>query len=122
MQYAYARACGIFRKCDIDRESVRALADRIVLSHPKERNLAVQVVRFGEILESAMSEYRPNILTDYLFQTANAFSSFYDDRELSVRDAETPALRASRLRLVDLTARVLARGLGLLGIETIEQM
>jgi arginyl-tRNA synthetase len=120
MQYAYARVCGIFRKCDVERESVRTSTDRILLSHPKERILAVQLVRFGEILESAMSEYRPNILTDYLFQTANAFSSFYD--ECSVRDAETPELRASRLRLVDLTARVLARGLRLLGIETIEQM
>ncbi|MDB5389142.1 MAG: argS [Planctomycetaceae bacterium] len=120
MQYAYARVCGIFRKCDVERDVVRQSPDRIVLSHSKERNLAVQLARFGEILESAMSEYRPNILTDYLFQTANAFSSFYD--ECSVRDAETPELRASRLRLVDLTARVLARGLELLGIETIEQM
>jgi arginyl-tRNA synthetase len=120
MQYAYARVCGIFRKCDVERESVRTSSDQIILPNPKERALAVQLVRFGEILESAMSEYRPNILTDYLFQTANAFSSFYD--ECSVRDAETPELRASRLRLVDLTARVLARGLDLLGIETIEQM
>jgi len=122
MQYAYARVCGIFRKCDVERGAVRTSTDRIILQHPKERNLAVQLARFGEILDAATFDYRPNVLTDYLFQTANAFSSFYDDRDCSVKDAKTPELRSSRLKLADLTARVLARGLQLLGIQTIEQM
>ena len=54
---------------------------------------------------------------------AKAFSRFYD-RKLGVRviDAEPEALRTSRLRLCDLTARVLRVGLGLLGIETVEKM
>jgi arginyl-tRNA synthetase len=63
------------------------------------------------------------VLTDYLYDLAKAFSRFYDKR-LGVRviDASPEAVRVSRLRLCDITARVLHLGLKLLGIDTIEQM
>ncbi|MES2791064.1 MAG: arginine--tRNA ligase [Planctomycetota bacterium] len=120
MQYAYARVCGILRKGGIERETLRAQTGSIRLTHPKERVLALQLNQFTEVLHSAAGDCRPSYLTDYLFKTANAFSSFYD--ECSVLQAETPELRTSRLQLADLTARVLGRGLALLGIQTIEQM
>ncbi|MDB5340089.1 MAG: argS [Planctomycetaceae bacterium] len=120
MQYAYARVCGILRKGDIERETLRAQTGSIRLGHPKERTLAVQLNQFTEVLYAAATDCRPSYLTDYLFKTANAFSSFYD--ECAVLKAETPELRTSRLQLADLTARVLGRGLELLGIQTIEQM
>ncbi len=120
MQYAYARVCGILRKGGIERETLRAQAGQIRLTHPAERKLAMQLNQFSEVLHSAAVDCRPSFLTDYLFKTANAFSSFYD--ECSVLQAETPELRTSRLQLADLTARILARGLELLGIQTIEQM
>ena len=50
---------------------------------------------------------------------ATAFSAFYE--ACPVLQAE-PELRASRLVLCDLTARSLATGLGLLGIESIDRM
>ncbi len=120
MQYAYARVCGILRKGGIERETLRAQKGSIRLGHPKERTLALQLNQFAEVLSSAAIDCKPSYLTDYLFKTANAFSSFYD--ECSVLQAETEELRTSRLQLADLTARVLKRGLELLGIETIEQM
>lgn len=120
MQYAYARICGIMRKAEVDRTALRAQGGAIVLAHPRERVLGLQLVRFSEVLHNAAFEFRPHLVTEHLFQTANSFSSFYD--ECSVKDAETPELRTSRLQLCDLTARVIARGLGLLGIATIEQM
>lgn len=120
MQYAYARVCGILRKGGIDRGALRSTSGQIRLTHPAERKLALQLNQFSEILHSAAEDCRPSFLTDYLFKTANAFSSFYD--ECSVLQAETAELRTSRLQLADLTARVLARGLELLGIQTIEQM
>lgn len=120
MQYAYARVCGILRKGGIERDTLRAQTEQIRLTHPTERKLALQLNQFSEILHAAAVDCRPSFLTDYLFKTANAFSSFYD--ECSVLQAETPELRTSRLQLADLTARILARGLDLLGIQTIEQM
>jgi arginyl-tRNA synthetase len=51
---------------------------------------------------------------------ASAFSVFYEN--CPVLRADDDATKASRLALCDATARVLERGLGLLGIESPEQM
>ncbi|MBC7818281.1 MAG: arginine--tRNA ligase [Planctomycetaceae bacterium] len=120
MQYAYARVAGIFRKGGIDRETLRSGGGRIVFTHPSERALALQLLRFSEALDGVLAENRPNILTDYLFATAQAFSTFFQD--CHVLRAADEAIRTSRLLLCDLTARVIATGLDLLGIKTCEQM
>lgn len=120
MQYAYARVCGIFRKGSINRETLRNGAGQIRFTHPSERALSLQLLRFSEALDGVLSEFRPNILTDYLFATANSFSTFY--QECSVLKEPDEATRTSRLLLCDLTARVIAVGLDLLGIKTCEQM
>ena len=120
MQYAYARVCGIMRKGGIDRETLRTGGDSICLNAPAERALALQLHRFGEALEAAAGESRPNLLTQYLYETANCFSSFFEN--CPVLKAETESLRASRLRLCDLTARTISKGLELLGIRTVERM
>ena len=120
MQYAYARVCGILRRGGINRESLRRDGGSITLDAAAERALAIQLLRFPEVLESVVVEYRPNFLTQYLFATANAFSTFFD--QCPVLKAETDELRTSRLLLADITARVIAQGLHLLGIKTLEQM
>ena len=120
MQYAYARVGGIVRKGSIDREALRHGGGRVRFTHPSERALSLQLLRFSEVLEGVLAECRPNILTDYLFATANSFSTFY--QECSVLRESDEAIRTSRLLLCDLTARVIAKGLDLLGIKTCEQM
>ncbi|MFM8221592.1 MAG: arginine--tRNA ligase, partial [Planctomycetaceae bacterium] len=50
MQYAYARVCGIFRRGQIDRVELRRTGGRLVLEHPAERGLALQLARFHEVL------------------------------------------------------------------------
>jgi arginyl-tRNA synthetase len=120
LQYAYARNRSIFRKGGIAPESIRASRPEIALTHPAERALAVRLLRLPETLELAASELKPNIVTDYLFDLANAFSTFFD--ECPVLKAESPARRDSRLALCDLTARTLKFGLDLLGIDVVEKM
>ncbi len=120
MQYAYARVGGIFRKCSIDREALRQGGGRIRFTHPSERALSLQLLRFSEALEGVMAECRPNVLTDYLFATAQTFSVFF--QECPVLRAPDEEIRTSRLLLCDLTARVISTGLDLLGIKTCEQM
>jgi arginyl-tRNA synthetase len=120
MQYSYARICGIFRKGSVDREALRLSGTQIKLACAEERNLALRINRFADELASAAQELRPNILTQYLFETATSFSSFYE--ACSVLKEESAATRNSRLLLCDLTARLLAWGLRLLGIRACEQM
>jgi arginyl-tRNA synthetase len=119
MQYAVARVEGIFSRGGVDREEVRRRCDGVLLSDPKERALALELLRFGEALEDVEADSRPNVLTAWLYDLAGCYSTFYDS--LSVLKAEG-ADRDSRLALCDLTGRVLRRGLDLLGIGTVEKM
>ena len=120
LQYAYARIRSIFRKGEVDPESIRSARPAILLASPAERGLGAAILRLPEMLELAASELKPNILTDYLFGLANAYSTFYEG--CPVLKAETPALRDSRLALADLTARTLRFGLNLLGIDVVDRM
>ena len=120
MQYAYARVRSIFARGGVDVEAWRGQRADISLGTPAERALALAILRFSEALELVVADYRPNQLTAYLFELANCYSTFFD--QCPVLKAETPKLRESRLRLCDLTARVLKQGLSLLGIDVVEQM
>ncbi len=120
LQYAYARIRSIFRKGETTPEAIRAARPPIALSNPAERALAVRILRYPETLEFAAAELKPNILADYLFDLANAYSTFY--QECPVLKAESPERRDSRLALIDLTARTLRAGLDLLGIGVVEEM
>jgi arginyl-tRNA synthetase len=120
LQYAYARIQSIFRRGGLRPEDVRERRPAIALSHPAERGLAVRVLRLPEVLELAANELKPNIVTDYLFDLANAFSTFFE--ECPVLKAESAERRDSRLALCDLTAETLKYGLGLLGIGVVDRM
>jgi len=120
LQYAYARIQSIFRKGEIDPRTLREQPPEIVLNHPAERGLGVRILRLPEVLELAAAELKPNILTDYLFDLANAFSTFFE--ECPVLKAESPSRRDSRLAICDLTAQTLKFGLELLGIEVVDRM
>lgn len=119
--YAYARIRSIGRKAGVDFRTLRAGAP-LTLTEDVELELAKQLLRFPQILADLERRLRPNSLTDYLFELSKTFSRFYD-RKLGVRviDAPEPA-RASRLRLCEITSRVLRLGLDLLGIRTLERM
>jgi arginyl-tRNA synthetase len=120
MQYAYARIRSIFRKGDENEETLRRHPLQPYLAQPYERALALQLVRLTEALDAAALEYKPNIITSYLWDLAKAYSGFYQN--CPVLKAQTPVLRQSRLLLCDLTARTIQRGLDLLGIQTVERM
>jgi arginyl-tRNA synthetase len=116
--YAYSRIKSIFRKLGPGEYQIQPGA--IHLAAPEELVLAKHLLNFGLALEGVAEEYRPNFLCNYLYELAGKFTSFYEN--CPVLKAEDAATRDSRLALCDLTARVIQRGLTVLGIETIEQM
>jgi arginyl-tRNA synthetase len=115
LQYAYVRIRAIFRKAGIENLP----ESKIVLEHDAEIELAKWLLRFPLAIETALSDYRLNALTDYLFELAQKYNAFYEN--CPVLQSEL-SLRESRLMLAKLTGDVLQKGLNLLGIETIEQM
>ena len=120
LQYAYARIQSIFRKGEVPLETLRSKPPQITLNHSAERALGVALLRFPETLELAAGELKPNVLTDYLFDLANRFSTFFE--ECPVLKAESEERKMSRLALCDLSARTLKFGLNLLGIDVVDRM
>jgi arginyl-tRNA synthetase len=118
LQYAHARICSIFRRANIDRAAVRGTAP--TMAHDAERALLMRLLQFDTAVWDALDRYSPHRLCTYLYELASAFSVFYEN--CPVLRADDEATKASRLALCDATARVLERGLGLLGIESPEQM
>jgi len=119
LQNAYVRIRAIFRKAGIDHSEFRTPNSAFALSEPAEFNLVKKLAQFGEVLPSILDDHRPNLLCNYLFELANAYHSFYE--ACPVLKAGEPA-RSSRLTLSGTTARVLAKGLELLGIGVPERM
>jgi arginyl-tRNA synthetase len=115
LQNAYVRIRSIFRKAGEAAPKI----DELIFSEPAELDLAKRVCQFAEVVPQVLNGFRPNILANYLFELANSFHGFYE--ACPVLKSEEPA-RSSRLALCDLTARVLQRGLDLLGIKVPERM
>ena len=120
LQYAHARICSIFRRAE-DRPGRRCAATVPVLGEPHERALALRVLgyRHGR-RRDRRARTSPHRLCTYLYELASDFTAFYE--HCPVLQAPDASTRASRLALSDVTARVLAHGLHLLGIEAPDQM
>ena len=118
LQYAHARICSIFRRSQIVRPLPRDTV--ISLGGAEEALLARRLINFSAMVDESLSTYSPHRMCTYLHSVASAFASFYEN--CPVLSSEDDEIRMSRLALCDLTARTLSTGLGLLGIESPEQM
>lgn len=116
LQYARARICSIFRRAGISPDPS---PKRVVIREPVERTLAIELVAFGGVVDEVAASLEFHRLAQYLYTLASTFTSFYEKCPVLKADAE---IRESRLVLCDLTARTLKTGLGLLGIESPDQM
>ena len=116
--YAYTRIRSIFRKAGIDESHLNGTVE---LVHTAERDLALKLNQFSETLDSVAREGLPHQLCGYLYELSSAFMKFYEACPVN-KEGVADDLRTSRLLLCSMTARVLKLGLGLLGIETVEQM
>ena len=114
--YAHARIRSIFRRLG---EQWVPTPMTFTLREPAERSLALGLLAFPEAFTAAMELRAPHKLCGYLFDLAQRFTTFYE--ACPVLSVEPP-LRDERLVLCDLTARTLALGLSLLGIDAPERM
>jgi arginyl-tRNA synthetase len=117
LQYATARIRSIFRRAGIEPGGVTG---PIRLTEQAERALALQLLGFGSAVGQVAEAAEPHKLAAFLFETASAFTTFYE--QCPVLQAADEPTRQSRLALSALTLRVLLTGLGLLGIPVPERM
>jgi len=119
LQYAHTRVRSVFSQAEARGIDVGNLAPSAEF-HPAERRLALELLSFDGAVHGTEATLQPHRLCTYLFDLATTFTDFYES--CPILRADTDEQRRSRLFLADLTGRVLARGLDLLGIAAPERM
>jgi arginyl-tRNA synthetase len=118
LQYADTRIRSIFRKANIDKDSYAA---DIIITQNQEKQLALKLLQFEQVLQQVASDAYPHTLCNYVYDVASLFMSFYEHCPILKEDVSEQS-KSSRLMLAKLSSDILSTGLDLLGIETMEQM
>jgi arginyl-tRNA synthetase len=118
--YALVRTRSIFRKAAEEGKADGWRDAPILIREPAEKRLALELLRYARVLHQVGETLEPHRMCQYLYDLATTFSSFFD--ACPVVFAKDDDARRSRLRLCDLTGRVLADGLATLGLPTVERM
>ena len=114
LQYAYTRVQSMFRKAgEWDANAPT------VLTEPLEKQLAAELLKFEDVLQSVADTAYPHYLAAYLYQIATLFSRFYEACPILKSEG---TIRNSRLQLAKLTGDTLKQGLELLGIDVLDVM
>ncbi|MCA8942933.1 MAG: arginine--tRNA ligase [Planctomycetes bacterium] len=119
VQYAGARLASILRKSDApeDPDALLEGVDWKLLEDAAPVLLTMQ--EFGPAVVRAAKESEPSVITNLMLRIAGEIHSYL--REHHVLRAE-PELRNARLALVAAAKRVLATGLGLIGVAAVDEM
>ncbi len=116
IQYSLARIQSLVRKLGAPPASVKWS----LLVHPAERQLMAGLMNFHNVVLGSAENYKPHLLTTYLYEIAKRFNVFY--HECSIGQAETEELKQARLALSEAAGLVLKKGLELLGIPAPDRM
>jgi len=117
VQYSHARASSIIEKSEGLPEGE---IDWTKLVEDTERGLVKTLSRFREVIGRCADETRIHLMANYLVDTASTFNEFY--RDCPVLSEEDPERKRARLALVEMTRRVIGRGLWTLGIDAPPRM
>ena len=122
VQYAHARVASVQRRAAEEAGGGEAGfeaggVDR--LTEPRELALLKTLSRYPEVIEGAAGSREPHLLAHYLRELATAFHGYYNAHTILAEDA---GVRSARLTLAEAARRVIADGLGLLGVSAPETM
>jgi len=117
IQYTYARIQSIARKASVALQ--RIMIDYALLSDIREKSLSLKMAEFPQVVIAAGEKRDPAEIAKYVFELAQMANDYY--HAVPVLKADQ-AIGAARLALLKSVALVIKQGLGLLGIETVEEM
>jgi len=132
VQYAHARARSVLRAAaemfGSDPTTDLALADvpATALTHPAELALLRRLAAWPRTLEAAALAREPHRIAFFLYDLAGDFHMLWnrgrDDAALRFLQADNATETLARAALVAATAVVIRSGLGILGVEPVEEM
>ncbi len=118
IQYTYARIRSVLRKAA--EMNLTAADYSAVAPNEKEIALIQTLADFPATVQEAGRTYSPAIIANYVYELVKQYNQFYHD--YSILKEDDAAVRSLRLALCDATSRVVATGMGLLGIRVPERM
>lgn len=119
-QYAYARISSILRQAEEQGMTIDSCADFSFISAEKEIDVLKQLGEFPQAVAEAAQKRLPHRITNYIFDLASAFHSFYNAEK--VLDAENPERTIARLGLIKAVQTTLKNALTLIGVSAPEKM
>ena len=119
IQYTYARIKSVLRKAEESGVVISDLQADLQLSD-KEAGLVQTLAAFPAVVAQAGVEYSPSQIANYIYDLVKQYNQFYHD--FQILKEENEALRSFRLVLSRNVAKVISRGMSLLGIQVPEKM
>lgn len=114
VQYAYARCSSVLEKAKPELEKMR-----FENLSPYETDLVNLLGTFPKTVKSAAEKYEPSYVTRLMAEVAKSFNKFYFECRII---GEEEGVMHRRLGICAAARSVLASGLGLLNIQTVEKM
>ena len=118
IQYTYARIRSVLRRAADAGMNITAYEG--VIPGEKEITLIQSLADFPTVVSEAGRNYSPAQIANYVYELVKQYNQFYHDCPI-LKETDA-AVRSLRLALSDATARVIATGMGLLGIRVPERM
>jgi len=121
VQYAYARARGIFEKAGNEGHKMpdSIPPDAFDSLEPEEEALILKMISIPEAIKEAAIRFTPNYIVPELFDLVSAFHSFYNKHKVVTADS---ALTARRLYILAAFRKSLNVCFSILGITARERM
>lgn len=118
IQYTYARIRSVLRKAEEEKMETVSYTD--VVPGEREITLIQALADFPTVVKAAGNTYSPALIANYVYDLVKTYNQFYHD--CSILRETDPAVRSMRLELSRQSARVIAAGMKLLGINVPERM
>ncbi|KAL3117629.1 hypothetical protein niasHT_003288 [Heterodera trifolii] len=127
----------IARNAQVTREAINSFInglpsdDGVLLDHPREVQLAKQILKFSDVLLSVLKSLQLNKICDYVYELATVFHDFYGECYVvsklptegeNGQQAATTKVNLNRLVLCEVTADIMQRCFNVLGIRALERM
>ena len=120
IQYTYARICSVLRKAAEQGITLPNQLAANIKKTKKEEGLIQLTSDFESVVKDAGNEYSPAIIANYVYDLVKEYNQFYHD--FSILREENEDVKVFRLVLSANVAKVVKKGMSLLGIEVPERM
>ncbi|WP_285269848.1 arginine--tRNA ligase [Kaistella rhinocerotis] len=115
IQYTYARIQSLLTKANYQERKISSYG-----MTQTEKELIMNIATFKDTVTKAADTLSPAVVANYVYDLVKSYNSFYQNNPILNQDDENT--RQFRLELSDLTAKIINKGLKLLGIGTVDRM